>query len=357
MDAPDVFTVTAHDVATLESWVRSTSLPQGQITRAKIILALSEGVPVTDVAAAQRVSRKTVHKWKTRFIESGPEGLLDQTRPGRPSVIDAEIVNRVLTLTTSCIPHESTHWSVSLMAKYAGVTTWQVRQIWNAADLKPHRLRTFKISNDPQFAEKVVDIVGLYMDPPDNALVLCVDEKTQIQALDRTQPGLPLASGRIGSRTHDYKRNGTAALFAAFNILTGEVIGRVEKRSRSKEFLSFLKQVDRQTPKDKELHIVLDSLSAQKTKEITEWVANQPRIHFHFTPTSASWLNAVEGWFAQLERRALYRGIFTGVAELKAELQRFIRVHNRDLAKPFKWTKSADTILASVQRAKNVLPN
>lgn len=357
MDAPDVFTITAHDAATLESWIRSTSLPQGQITRAKIILALSEGVPVMDVAAAQSVSRKTVHKWKARFIESGPEGLLDQARPGRPSVIDAETVNRVLTLTTSRIPHESTHWSVSLMAKYAGVTTWQVRQIWNAADLKPHRLRTFKISNDPQFAEKVVDIVGLYMDPPDNALVLCVDEKTQIQALDRTQPGLPLAPGHIGSRTHDYKRNGTAALFAAFNILTGEVIGRVEKRSRSKEFLAFLKQVERQTPKDKELHIVLDNLSAHKTKEVTEWVANQPRIHFHFTPTSASWLNAVEGWFAQLERRALYRGIFTGVADLKAELQRFIRVHNRDLAKPFKWTKSADTILASVQRAKKVLPN
>ena len=229
MDTHGAFTMTSRDTATLESWIRSTSLPQGQITRAKIILALPEGVPVMDVAAAQRVSRKTVHKWKTRFIESGPKGLLDQARPGRPSVIDAETVNRVLTLTTSRIPHESTHWSVSLMAKYAGVTTWQVRQIWKAADLKPHRLRTFKISNDPRFADKVVDIVGLYMDPPDNALVLCVDEKTQIQALDRTQPGLPLAPGRIGSRTHDYKRNGTAALFAAFNILTGEVIGRVER--------------------------------------------------------------------------------------------------------------------------------
>lgn len=357
MDTNDAFTITTREAETLESWIRSTSLPQGQITRAKIILALSEGVPVMDVAAGQRVSRKTVHKWKTRFIESGPEGLLDQARPGRPSVIDAEVVNRVLTLTTSRIPQESTHWSVSLMAKYAGVTTWQVRQIWKAADLKPHRLRTFKISNDPHFADKVVDIVGLYMDPPDNALVLCVDEKTQIQALDRTQPGLPLASGRIGSRTHDYKRNGTAALFAAFNILSGEVIGRVEKRSRSKEFLAFLKQVERQTPKDKELHIVLDNLSAHKTKEVSEWVASQPRIHFHFTPTSASWLNAVEGWFAQLERRALYRGVFTDVAELKAELQRFIRVHNRDLAKPFKWKKSADAILASVQRAKNALPN
>lgn len=206
------------------------------------------------------------------------------------------------------------------MAKYAGVTTWQVRQIWQAADLKPHRLKTFKISNDPHFADKVVDIVGLYMDPPDNALVLCVDEKTQIQALDRTQPGLPLAPGHIGSRTHDYKRNGTAALYAAFNVLSGEVIGRVEKRSRSKEFLAFLKHVERQTPKDKDLHIVLDNLSAHKTNAVTQWVASQPRIHFHFTPTSASWLNAVEGWFSQLERRALYRGVFSGVAELKAEL-------------------------------------
>jgi transposase len=357
MDIHGDLNVSNQDAATLESWIRSTSLPQGQITRAKIILALSEGVPVMDVAAAQRVSRKTVHKWKARFIESGPNGLLDQARPGRPSVIDKEVVNRVLALTTSRLPHESTHWSVSLMAKYAGVTTWQVRQIWQAADLKPHRLKTFKISNDPHFADKVVDIVGLYMDPLDNALVLCVDEKTQIQALDRTQPGLPLAPGRIGSRTHDYKRNGTAALYAAFNVLTGEVIGRVENRSRSKEFLAFLKQVERQTPKDKALHIVLDNLSAHKTKAVSEWVASQPRIHFHFTPTSASWLNAVEGWFSQLERRALYRGVFSGVAELKAELQRFIRVHNRDLAKPFKWTKSAETILASVQRAKGVLPN
>jgi transposase len=351
------FKVSEESAATLKSWIRSTSLPQGQVSRAKMILALSDGSKIAEVAAAQRVSCKTVHKWKRRFIESGPEGLLDQPRPGRPSVIDADTVDRVLTLTTRYVPQEATHWSVSLMAKYAGVTTWQVRQIWQAADLKPHRLRTFKISNDPNFSEKVVDIVGLYMDPPDNALVLCVDEKTQIQALDRTQPGLPLSEGRIGSRTHDYKRNGTAALYAAFNVLTGEVIGRVEKRSRSKEFLAFLKQVERQTPKDKDLHIILDNLSAHKTKEVREWVAGQPRIHFHFTPTSASWLNAVEGWFSQLERRALYRGVFSSVPELKSELKRFIRVHNRDLAKPFKWTKSAQTILGKVKRAKDALPN
>ena len=348
--------LTESDAETLRSWLRTTSKSQGQATRAKMILALADGASPTDVADAQQVSRKTVHKWKNRFAESGVEGLIDQPRPGRPTRINQEMVNRVLTLTTRHVPQESTHWSVALMAEYADITTWQVRQIWKAADLKPHRIKTFKISNDPQFAEKVVDIVGLYMNPPDNALVLCVDEKTQIQALDRTQPGLPLSPGHIGSRTHDYKRNGTAALYAAFNVLTGKVIGKVANRSRSKEFLSFLKHVERITPKDKDLHIVLDNLSAHKTKAVREWLAGQPRIHFHFTPTSASWLNAVEGWFAQLERRALYRGVFTSVPELKAEIRRFIDVHNRDLAKPFRWTKSSDNILAAVERAKDALP-
>ncbi len=350
------FKITSQDLATLQGWTRSTSLPQGQVRRAKIILSFCEGVTVTEIAAAQRVSRKTIYKWIDRFQESGPDGLLDQPKPGRPTVINDKIVNRVLKLTTERVPHEASHWSVSLMAKYAGITTWQVRQIWQAANLKPHRLKTFKISNDPHFAEKVVDVVGLYMNPPDNALVLSVDEKTQIQALDRTQPGLPLSPGHIGSYTHDYKRNGTTALYAAFNTLTGEVIGRVEKRTRSKEFLAFLRQIDRETPKDKDLHIVLDNHSAHKTKEVNEWLEKHPRIHFHFTPTSASWLNAVEGWFAQLERRSLYRGVFSSVADLKGELKRFIRVHNSELAKPFKWTKCADTILASVERAKGVLP-
>ena len=195
----------------LNSWLRSTTLPQGQATRAKIIMSLAEGNSPTDIAAAQRVSRKTVHKWQKRFTEYGVDGLLDQPRSGRPTVIDAEITKRVLQLTTERVPHEATHWSVQLMAEYAQITTWQVRQIWKTADLKPHRLKTFKISNDPKFAEKVVDIVGLYMNPPSNALVLSVDEKTQIQALDRTQPGLPLSEARIGSRTHDYKRHGTTS--------------------------------------------------------------------------------------------------------------------------------------------------
>ncbi len=252
---------------------------------------------------------------------------------------------------------ESTHWSIELMARYAEVTPWQVRQIWKAADLRPHRFKTFRISNDPKFADKVIDIVGLYMNPPENAVVLSVDEKTQIQALDRTQPGLPLNPSRIGSRTHDYKRNSTASLYAAFNTLTGKVIGKVAKRTNRKEFLLFLKLLDRRTHAGRQLHIILDNLSAHKTPAVQEWVASRPRIHLHFTPTSSSWLNAVEGWFAQLERRALYRGIFTSVPELKAELERFIKAHNAESAKPFKWTKPASHILASVGRAKEALQN
>lgn len=339
------------------TWLRTTTLPQGVGVRARILLALAEGQNPTEIARTQGVSRRIVYKWRSRFVEGGLDGLFDKPRSGRPTTLDEQTVKKVLKLTTERIPHEATHWSVQLMSKYAGISTWQVRQIWKAADLKPHRIKTFKISSDPEFADKVVDIVGLYMNPPSNALVLSVDEKTQIQALDRTQPGLPLSGGRIGSRTHDYKRHGTASLYAAFNVLTGEVIGKLTDRARSKEFLAFLKHIDKATPQDQELHIILDNLSAHKTSAVMSWVDENPRMHFHFTPTSSSWLNAVEGWFAQLERRALYRGVFTSVKELKDEIKRFIKVHNRELAKPFRWTKSAEKIIASVERAKKVLPN
>jgi len=282
--------------------------------------------------------------------------LLDEQRSGRPPKLDEKTINRVLTLTTQYVPEEATQWSERLMAAHAGVTPYQVRKIWQAADLQPHRLKTFKISNDPHFAEKVVDIVGLYMNPPSNAVVLSVDEKTQIQALDRTQPRLPLSRGRIGSRTHDYKRHGTTSLYAAFNILTGRIVGKVAARTRAKEFLSFLRQIDRRHPKGKQLHIILDNHSAHKTKEIPDWLEARPYIQFHFTPTSASWLNAVEGWFAQLERRALYRGVFTSVPELKEAVMDFIEVHNRVLAKPFTWTRDAKAILAAVDKARDSLP-
>jgi len=357
MRTPKDFHIDKASSDLLSEWCRSTTLPHGQIMRAKIILQLSEGMTPTEVAIAQRTSAKTVHRWRTRFEEEGIEGLYERPRSGRPTVIDKAIVDRVLFLTTKRIPDEATHWSIKLMSKYAEVSQWQVRQIWKAADLRPHRLKTFKISNDPEFSEKVVDIVGLYMNPPENAVVLSVDEKTQIQALDRTQPGLPLNPSQVGSRTHDYKRHGTASLYAAFNTLTGKVIGKVADRTNAKEFLSFLKLLDRRTASDKELHIIMDNLSAHKTKEIRAWVDSKPRIHVHFTPTSSSWLNAVEGWFSQLERRSLYRGVFTSVAKLKEELERFINVHNKESAKPFKWKKPAGHILASVERAKNKLHN
>ena len=343
--------------ATLNQWCRSTTLPHGQIMRAKIILQLSEGMTPSEVAMAQRTTAKTVHRWRNRFEAEGIDGLLERPRSGRPTVIDNKTVDKVIFLTTKRVPEEATHWSIELMARYAEVTPWQVRQIWKAADLRPHRLKTFKISTDPAFADKVVDIVGLYMSPPDNAVVLSVDEKTQIQALDRTQPGLPLSPSRIGSRTHDYKRNGTAALYAAFNTLTGNVIGKVTDKTNGKEFLSFLKLLNRRFSAGKDLHIILDNLSAHKTPAVREWLEAHPRIYLHFTPTSSSWLNAVEGWFAQLERRALYRGVFTSVPELKAELQRFIEVHNEHSAKPFKWTKPAGNIIAAVGRAKGALHN
>ncbi len=357
MRLPSEFSISKKASQLLNGWLRSTTLPQGRITRARIILSLNDGMTPSEVAVSQRVSAKTVHKWRNRYEQSGADGLFDEPRCGRPAVVVNQTIKRVLELTTQYVPQEATHWSVRLMAKYADVSTWQVRQIWAAADLKPHRLKSFKISNDPNFADKVIDIVGLYLNPPSNAMVLCVDEKTQIQALDRTQPGLPLSSGHIGSYTHDYKRHGTTSLYAAFNILTGKVIGKVSDRTRSKEFLSFLKQLDRSTPKDRDLHVVLDNHSAHKTPTIKQWLATKPRITFHFTPTSSSWLNAVEGWFAQLERRSLYRGVFSSVAELKDELRHFIKMHNEHSAKPFRWKKKAKNILEAVDRARLALPN
>lgn len=340
------------DRLALEALLRSHKTPQSRALRARIILKSGAGESVESIACSLGTSANSVYKWRKRFVESGLDGLLDLPRSGQPKKLTEEAVKKVLKLTVERIPHEATHWSLRLMAKYAGVTTWQVQQIWKAADLKPHRIQTFKISNDPQFAEKVIDVVGLYMNPPDNAVVLSVDEKTQIQALDRTQPMLQLKPGQVERRTHDYKRNGTTSLYAAFNVLTGEVTGRVTSRHRAKEFLEFMRHVERSTPKDLDLHVILDNSSTHKTAEVNAWLGKHPRIKLHFTPTSASWLNAVEGWFGQLERRALYRGVFGSVKELKDEIQRFIRVHNAVCAKPFKWTKSAKAIIGSVQRAR-----
>lgn len=340
------------DRRALEAVLRSPKSAQGLVLRAQIVLLSGSGQTVEEVAAALGASKHTVYKWRRRFKASGLDGLNDLPRSGQPKKLSAKKIKEVLTLTVERIPREATHWSVRLMAKAAGITTWQVRQIWEAADLKPHRLKTFKISKDPQFAEKVVDVVGLYMNPPENAMVLSVDEKTQIQALDRTQPMLPLKPGQIERRTHDYKRNGTRSLYAAFDILTGQVLGRVTKRHRAKEFLDFLRQIDRSTPKELDLHLILDNSSTHKTPDVKKWLDAHPRFKLHFTPTSASWLNAVEGWFSQLERRSLYRGVFTSGEDLRDEIHRYIKVHNAECAKPFKWTKTAAAIIGSVERAK-----
>lgn len=348
----EVFVLSDADRKGLELLLRSPKTPQSVALRARIVLMTAEGSMVAAVCEATGASVRTVYNWRRRFKAAGLDGLKDAPRSGQPPKLKEADVKEVLRLTVECIPHEATHWSVRLMAKAARVTTWQVRQIWDAADLKPHRLKTFKISNDPQFAEKVIDVVGLYLNPPDKAMVLCVDEKTQIQALDRTQPLLPLKPAQVERRTHDYKRNGTTSLYAAFDVLTGTVMGRVTKRHRAKEFLDFLRQIDRATPKDLDLHMVLDNSSTHKTSEVGHWLEAHPRFKLHFTPTSASWLNAVERWFAQLERRALYRGVFTSVQELRDEIQRFIKVHNERSAKPLRWAKSADAILAAVERAR-----
>ncbi len=338
--------------AELESLVRASNTRRSIALRASIVLRLADGVSAGEAAKEFGVSRNTAYKWRTRFLESRIGGLKDAPRPGQPKRITAEKAKEILNLTVHHIPREATHWSLRLMAKYAGVTVWQVQQVWKAADLKPHRLKTFKISNDPDFAEKVVDVVGLYMRPPENAVVLSVDEKTQIQALDRTQPLLQLRPKQVERRTHDYKRHGTTSLYAAFDIATGKVLGRVTKRHRSKEFLAFLRQIDRAVKPPLDLHLILDNSSTHKTEAVRKWLKQHPRFHLHFTPTSASWLNAVEGWFSQLERRAIYRGTFTSVADLKKAIREFIQAHNAHSAKPFQWTKPANTIIDAVARAK-----
>ncbi len=279
----------------------------------------------------------------------------DRPRSGRPRKLSHANVRAILKATVERIPRESTYWSVRLMAEHSGVSKHQVAQIWKAADLKPHRVRNFKISNDPHFAEKVIDVVGLYMDPPENALVLSVDEKTEIQALDRTQPMLQLRPGQIQRRTHDYKRHGTASLYAAFDVVTGEVMGRITNRHRAKEFLAFLRQIDQAVEPELDVHLILDNSSTHTTKQVQSWLAQRPRYHLHFTPTSASWRNAVESWFSQLERRSIYRNSFSSVQELRQEIKRYIRVHNQRSAKPFKWRATADSILAKVRNARESL--
>jgi transposase len=347
--------VSPEDHKELERRVASRGSKQSAAWRAQVVLMGAEGRSIPDIMAATGLSRHSVHLWKRRYAAEGLEGLEDKERPGRPTNLESDKTRKILKMTSEGLPHEATQWSVRLMAKYAKTTEWHVRQVWKSADLKPHLESRFKLSNDPLFAEKVIDVVGLYLDPPDNAVVLSVDEKTQIQALDRTQPMLPLLPGKKATRTHDYVRHGTANLYAAFDLATGRVISRVTQKHRAREFLAFLRQIDESVPEGLDLHLILDNSSTHKTAEVRRWLEARPYFHLHFTPTSASWLNAVEGWFAQLERRSVHRGTFSSVKALRDELKRYIDVHNAYAAKPFRWTQSADAILASVEEARKAL--
>lgn len=347
--------VSAADQATLARWLRTATTRKSHAERARIVLLSAEGWSAAAVAERLGLVRLTVYKWRERYRQAGVAGLEDRPRPGQPRHLTAAQARDILRWTVERIPHEATHWSLRLMAKHAKVSQWHVAQVWKAADLRPHRVKTFKISRDPQFAEKVTDVIGLYLAPPTNAVVLSVDEKTQIQALDRTQPLLPLRPGQIERRTHDYTRHGTASLYAAFDVATGKVLGRVTPQHRAADFIAFLEQIDRAVPRSHALHLILDNSSTHKTAAVAAWLAAHPRFTLHFTPTSASWLNAVEGWFGQLERRAIRRGSFGSVAELRAELRRFIAAHNKYAAKPFRWTKPAAVILDSVGRASRAM--
>ena len=333
----------------LERWKRRPTTAQALAPRSRIILRCSEGKTNTVVAGEIGLAKQTVGKWRARFIERRLDGLLDEPRPGGPRSITDTDVERVVTLTLETTPADATHWSTRSMAARTGLSQSAISRIWRAFALQPHRTETFKLSSDPLFIEKVRDIVGLYLNPPQRALVLCVDEKSQIQALDRTAPLLPMRPGQIERRTHDYRRHGTTSLFAALDVKTGEVIGACHRRHRSTEFRRFLDRVDATVPPDLDVHLILDNYATHKTPAIQCWLARRPRYHLHFTPTSSSWLNQVERWFAVLTEKQLRRGVFRSTRELEQAIEQYIDQHNA-ASKPFIWTKTADQLLATIAR-------
>ena len=342
--------VSAEDRVRLEAVIADHNQAQKHVARARIILHSSDRLNVAEIARLSGVSRPVVWRWQRRFADAGVDGLLrDATRkPGKPPV-PADDVQRLIALTCSEPPGEATHWTGRAMAKVMGVSLRTVQRIWQAHKLQPHRIRTFKRSNDPDFITKLEDIVGLYMAPPAHAVVLSVDEKSQIQALDRTQPGLPLKPGKSGTMTHDYVRNGTTTLFAALNTLDGTVIGRCMQKHRHQEFIRFLNAVEREVPPGKVIHAILDNYGTHKHPKVMAWLERHPRWIFHFTPTSGSWLNAVESFFSALTRQRLKRGVFHSVVDLQAAIKRYIAEHNDD-PNPFTWTKSSQKIIGKLKR-------
>jgi transposase len=343
------------DRTTVEKWVQARTTPRRVHLRARIVLLATQGVPPSQIAQRLGTTRPTVDLWRNRFQAGGLAAIQhDAPGRGRRRSIPTARVQAIVQATTQTAPKGATHWSTRTMAEAFGVSNATVARIWQAHGLQPHRVRPFKVSRDTRFAEKLTDVVGLYLNPPEKALVLCVDEKSQIQALDRSQPGLPIKKGRCGTMTHDYKRHGTTTLFAALNVLEGTVIGSCHPRHRNGEFRAFLQQLDRTTPAGLDLHLIVDNYGTHTHPKVQQWLANHPRFHLHFTPTSASWLNLVERWFRELTTKRIRRGVFQSVADLIVAIEEYIAVHNAH-PKPFVWTKSAETILAKVSKCKAIL--
>jgi transposase len=343
------------DRTRIEQWVHARTTPRRLHLRARIVLLAAQGVPPSQVAQRLGTTRPTVTLWRHRY-QAGGLAALEKDAPGRGRrrSIPTARVQAIVQATTQSRPKGATHWSTRTMATAFGVSNATVARIWQAHGLQPHRVRPFKVSRDKRFTEKLTDVVGLYLNPAERALVFCVDEKSQIQALDRTQPGLPLKKGRCGTLTHDYKRHGTTTLFAALNVLEGTVIGACQPRHRNGEFRAFLRQLDRATPAGLDLHLIVDNYGTHKHPKVQQWLVKHPRFHFHFTPTSSSWLNLVERWFRELTTKRIRRGIFRSVPELIAAIEEYIAVHNAH-PKPFVWTKSAEMILSKVSKCKAIL--
>ena len=333
----------------LEGFATRPKTSQALGLRARIVLKAADGLSNTEISRELGVSKQTVCKWRGRFVARGIDALSDEPRSGAPRSLLDEDVERVVRLTLEEAPKDATHWSTRSMAEHSGLTQSAVSRIWRAFALQPHRNDTFKISSDPFFVEKVRDVVGLYMHPPERAVVLCVDEKSQIQALDRTQPMLPMRPGQIERRTHDYVRHGTTSLFAALDAKTGQLLAQCHKRHRSSEFRKFLDHIDKAVPDELDVHLILDNYGTHKTKLIHDWLAKRPRFHVHFTPTSASWLNLVERWFAALTEKQLRRGAHRSTRELEEAIQRYVD-HTNESPRPFIWTKTADQIFESISR-------
>jgi transposase len=349
------FDVSPADRLRLERVIRDRNAAQKHAWRASIILLSADGAGTAAIMRQTGKSKTCVWRWQERYMAAGVDGLLrDKTRPSRIAPLKPDVIDGVVALTLTDPPGETTHWTATMMATASGISASAVRRIWKAHGLQPHRYRQFKLSNDPKFADKLHDVVGLYVDPPAHAIVLSFDEKSQIQALDRTQPGLPMKKGRLGTMTHDYKRNGTTTLFAALNILDGTVIGRNMQQHRHQEFIRFLNTINASVPTDKAVHVILDNYAAHKHAKVREWLDRHPRFTFHFTPTSYSWLNAVEGFFAKLTKRRLKRGVFHSVVDLQAAINRFVAEQNAN-PKPFRWTADPDKIIAAVKRGHQAL--